>query len=221
MSQAPSTNRSQIDPSRLRYVRDHRGLTREALASLVGISVKSVQRFESGKVSPTPAVLDLIALHLGVSPDYLQGKVEGLTSSRVTGDLVVRHEGEGDGPSELAKTAENVAALGRSELAKTAERVAALGSQLGETMQEAAKAASTRWPMALSESVQAAMASSALSPRLMEFMSAVTPPPGREKLTPMELAEQILAQTPEEIEAVLLIVRVQMARMGLPWPGAK
>lgn len=208
--------RNRVEPNRLRYAREQRGLTLRQLGDKVGVSIRTLQRYEQGDGAPKAAVLDLLALHLGVSPDYLQGKVEGMTSSRVSGDLVVRHaseeapapgrhEGEGDGPSELAKIAENVAAF---------------GSQLGETMQEASKGASSV-ASAWASSVQAAMASSALSPRLMELVSAMTPPPGREKLTPMELAEQILAQTPEEIEAVLLIVRVQMARMGLPWPGAK
>jgi len=191
-------------------------MTREVLAGLLGVSVKSVQRFEAGTVSPTPAVLDLLALHLGVSVDYLQGNVEGMTSRRVGGDLVFRYATE-EAPSSAPQEAGED---GPSETGMAAENVAAFGRQLDETMQEAAKGVSgvaSAW----SAQVQAAMASSALSPRLLEFMSALNGPRAHEKLTPMELAEQILAQTPEEIEAVLLIVRVQMARMGLPWPGAK
>ena len=65
--------RPAIDPARLRYAREHRGLTRGKLAKLAQISPSSVLRYEEGKVSPPLAVLDLLAVHLSVRPEWICG----------------------------------------------------------------------------------------------------------------------------------------------------
>ena len=65
--------RPAIDPARLRYAREQAKLTREALARKAEVSVKSIQRFEAGEVSPTQATLDRLALHLQVRPEWLCG----------------------------------------------------------------------------------------------------------------------------------------------------
>ena len=182
--------RIKICTDRLRYAREHRSLTRDALAHLIGVSVKTVQRFESGEVSPTPMVLDKLALHLGVKPEYLQG----------IGDAALHDEDPG--PPENPK-----------DVGRMAESVSRFGKELGETTQKAAAGAAAGL---------AAMGSSdLLSPRLMDFLAAVKGPQANARLSPMELAEQILAMDEEEFQAVMLIVRAQRSRAGLPWPGGK
>lgn len=63
-----------IDPARLRYAREQRGLTINALGGAVGLSIRTLQRYEHGAVNPTPALLDRLALHLRVRPEWLCGE---------------------------------------------------------------------------------------------------------------------------------------------------
>lgn len=191
-----------ILPDRLRYARELRGLTLRQLGDLVGVSVRTLQRYEQGDGTPNEAVLDKLAIHLQMSPEYLQGKVEGMTSKRVEGDLVHRASSEASPTPDL-----------QEGMAKVAESASRFGAELGDAMQKATAGAAATMAELGTLSI--------VSPRFLDFMAAMKGPQPDKRLSPMELAEQILAQTPEEIEAVLLIVRVQMARMGLPWPGAK
>lgn len=77
------THRPAIDPDRLRYAREQANLTREALARKVEVSVKSIQRFEAGEVSPTQAILDRLALHLQVRPEWLCGEDGEMNAPRL------------------------------------------------------------------------------------------------------------------------------------------
>ena len=68
------TSRHPIDPARLRYARNLRGLTLRQLGDLVGVSIRTIQRYEQGHGEPTEAVLDQMALHLQVRNDWLCGE---------------------------------------------------------------------------------------------------------------------------------------------------
>ena len=63
-----------IDPARLRYAREQRGLTIQALGGMVGVCLRTIQRYEKGMLGPTPALLDRLALHLQVRPEWLCGE---------------------------------------------------------------------------------------------------------------------------------------------------
>jgi transcriptional regulator with XRE-family HTH domain len=58
-------------PERLAALRKERGMTQQALANLVGITVLQVHRYESGSSQPTLGVIRRLAVALGVSADVL------------------------------------------------------------------------------------------------------------------------------------------------------
>jgi transcriptional regulator with XRE-family HTH domain len=84
-------------PERLAALRKARGLTQQALADLVFITVLQIHRYESGSSQPTLDVIRRLAIALGVSADMLvfdeqeRGPSEGLryqfeTISRMSED---------------------------------------------------------------------------------------------------------------------------------------
>jgi transcriptional regulator with XRE-family HTH domain len=104
------THRPAIDPPCLRYAREHAGLTREVLAGQAGVSVKSVQRFEAGTASPTTAVLDLLAAHLHVRPEWLCGADGEMDAPRLQSFLQAQVTPAQDRPTLFALVS-NILAL--------------------------------------------------------------------------------------------------------------
>ena len=61
---------------RLRMLRTNKGISVAMLAQEIGLSVSSVQQYESGKRYPSRKVQRIIADYFGVEIDYLIGKTE-------------------------------------------------------------------------------------------------------------------------------------------------
>lgn len=59
---------------RLKLLRKDRGVTQKEIASSVGVSEVSYQRFEYGTVRPSLETLIALADYFGVSLDYLVGR---------------------------------------------------------------------------------------------------------------------------------------------------
>ena len=55
----------------IKELRNHKGLTQEQLAEIMGVSPKTISRWETGEVTPPLEVLDRIADALGVEFDSL------------------------------------------------------------------------------------------------------------------------------------------------------
>jgi transcriptional regulator with XRE-family HTH domain len=66
------TDKTSAPVSPLRKTREAQGLSRESLAGRAGISLRSLERIEAGKVNPHRATLHVLAAVLGVSPDELR-----------------------------------------------------------------------------------------------------------------------------------------------------
>ena len=60
-------------PKRLRTIRKRKGLTQTQLAEKVGISYQLICLYETGKHTPTMAVLEWLCQALGVSATELLG----------------------------------------------------------------------------------------------------------------------------------------------------
>ncbi len=65
--------RPAIDPARLRYAREQRRLTLQELGDEVGVSIRTLQRYEQGDGAPKAALLDILAAHLHVRPEWICG----------------------------------------------------------------------------------------------------------------------------------------------------
>jgi transcriptional regulator with XRE-family HTH domain len=63
--------------SKLAYFRKTKGLSQEQLATLSGVSARTIQRIEQGKVEAHPATLKMLADCLEVSADLLLEPVSG------------------------------------------------------------------------------------------------------------------------------------------------
>jgi len=103
-------SRTPIDPSRLRYAREHAGLTREVLARKVEVSVRTLARYEAGNVGPTLAILDKLALHLQVRPEWLCGADGEMDAPRLQSFLQAQAPPAPDRPTLFALVA-NILAL--------------------------------------------------------------------------------------------------------------
>ncbi|HDX9663252.1 TPA: helix-turn-helix transcriptional regulator [Bacillus cereus] len=66
-------------PKRLREVRKLRGLSQEQFAKLIGSKKTTVSNYETGYSSPSLEGLLQIGIVLGVSIDYLLGRVDSPT----------------------------------------------------------------------------------------------------------------------------------------------
>jgi transcriptional regulator with XRE-family HTH domain len=104
------SRRPPIDPGRLRYAREQRRLTMQQLGNDVGLSIRTIQRFEAGTVSPTPAVLDLLAAHLQVRPEWLCGADGEMDAPRLQSFLQAQAPPAQDRPTLFALVA-NILAL--------------------------------------------------------------------------------------------------------------
>ena len=60
--------------SRLRELRQQKGLTQEDLADALGISRSALAMYEAGKRIPRYKAIDTLAAYFGVTADYLRGK---------------------------------------------------------------------------------------------------------------------------------------------------
>lgn len=72
---------------RLRACRIFRGLTLQATASKIGVSLRTYQRYEGGKAYPDYMHLVAIADFMQVPTDYLLGRDEYLSALGVTVDV--------------------------------------------------------------------------------------------------------------------------------------
>ena len=61
----------------LKNYRQFRGLTRESLAAMVGISAETLARYERGDREPTTTTTKKLAAALNVTPNELLGVGEG------------------------------------------------------------------------------------------------------------------------------------------------
>lgn len=61
---------------RLRLLRESNNHTLDSLAELLGVSKQQVWRWEMGKNDPSGKAISNIALHFGVTADYLLGLVD-------------------------------------------------------------------------------------------------------------------------------------------------
>ena len=60
-----------ITPARLRQARELRGLTQTALARQVGVHPSAIAQLETGRIQPSPAVLDALGRATGVPAGVL------------------------------------------------------------------------------------------------------------------------------------------------------
>ena len=65
---------------RLEALRNERGLTRPALSAALGMPRNAVEKFETGRQTPTKDQQNKIATYFGVSLAYLQGSSDDPTS---------------------------------------------------------------------------------------------------------------------------------------------
>lgn len=86
---------------RLRSTRMHRGLTQQAMADKLYISLRNYQHYEGGKASPTLEGLASIADILSVPTDFLLGRDEYLKSLGVSVDVSL------DNPPRRPKSQKN------------------------------------------------------------------------------------------------------------------
>lgn len=70
-------------PTRLKALREKRGLSKSELARRVGVSHTAISQFESGQRGPSSEVLASLADTLNVTVDYLLGRDEEPTSPRI------------------------------------------------------------------------------------------------------------------------------------------
>jgi transcriptional regulator with XRE-family HTH domain len=66
-------------PSRLRAIREKKGLTQHELGDICQVDSNQISRYERGTVDPTIHTLRAIADHLEVSSDYLLGLTDDPT----------------------------------------------------------------------------------------------------------------------------------------------
>jgi Zn-dependent peptidase ImmA (M78 family)/DNA-binding XRE family transcriptional regulator len=59
-----------INPARLQQARELRGWTQTALAQQVGVHQSAIAQFETGRIQPSPAVLDAISRATGFPPAF-------------------------------------------------------------------------------------------------------------------------------------------------------
>ena len=76
-------------PLRLRMARDLRSLSQGDLAKRTGFAQPSISAFEGGKQKPSYENLIRLVDALGVSADYLMGRVEDPTGT--TGETTIDH----------------------------------------------------------------------------------------------------------------------------------
>ena len=67
---------------RLKEIRTAQNLTQKQLASLIGITERGVQRYESGERKPTFDVLLAILENIDISADYLLGRCDNPNSHK-------------------------------------------------------------------------------------------------------------------------------------------
>lgn len=65
-------------PERLISIRNMIGISTEEAAHRVGVSVSRYEKYESGEVVPPVAMVHVLALYLGTSEAYLNGRTAGL-----------------------------------------------------------------------------------------------------------------------------------------------
>jgi len=65
---------------RIEYLRNQQGLTRPALAAALGLPRNAIEKFETGRQTPTKEQQNKLAAYFGVSLAYLQGESDDPTS---------------------------------------------------------------------------------------------------------------------------------------------
>lgn len=62
--------------SRIRELREERGLTQEELGKILNLTKGNISKYESSKLEPNIETIKLIANYFKVSTDYLLGRTE-------------------------------------------------------------------------------------------------------------------------------------------------
>lgn len=72
-------------PEKLSKMRNDRGFTQQQMATMIGVGIAQIRRYEKGKSSPTLGVIKNIAKTLGISADELLfDKGESVADFRIT-----------------------------------------------------------------------------------------------------------------------------------------
>ena len=123
---------------RIEALRTQQGLTRPALSAALGLPRNAVEKFETGRQTPTKEQQEKIAAYFGVSLFYLRGESSDRTRQEDWMDLAAVEEGDGHVP---------MAPISRAKPARAEERTAEGGASLldsllsGKQAQEALRTA--------------------------------------------------------------------------------
>ena len=93
-----------IVPERLKKIRESRGLTPAEAARKVSLERSTYYKYETGAVAPTSPTLQVLAMYLGTSVDYLCG----LTDDPKPVIIPVNVDGEADDTREFFIEYENL-----------------------------------------------------------------------------------------------------------------
>lgn len=93
--------------TRIRALREQKGLSMEGLAKLVGVSWQTIQQWENGKMAPKRARLDAVAQSLGTTPESLlfgdaQSTAGEGPNARHTGRTLIPHDQTDEPVGEIA-----------------------------------------------------------------------------------------------------------------------
>ena len=78
--------------NRIRDVRTAKGMTQGDIAEQIGVAISTVQRYEKGQIDKIKLpVVEAIARVLNVSPDWLIGKTDDMSCSRLPSNVVPLH----------------------------------------------------------------------------------------------------------------------------------
>jgi transcriptional regulator with XRE-family HTH domain len=103
-------------PDRLRNAREKKGLSQAQLAERAGFQPSAISHFESGRRSPSFENLNKLADALGVTIDYLLGRIEEPTGSGPVIQKLFRNVGKLSAADQdmLASFAEMLAAKNKA-----------------------------------------------------------------------------------------------------------
>ncbi|MBR1568150.1 MAG: helix-turn-helix transcriptional regulator [Lachnospiraceae bacterium] len=83
--------KTELLPDRLITIREQQGLNKSQAATLIGLSPIGYLRYEQGLRLPSPQMLEIIALKLNTSVDYLTGATDDPSADQL---LISRKENQ-------------------------------------------------------------------------------------------------------------------------------
>ena len=123
---------------RIEALRNEAGLSRPALSAALGFPKNAIEKYETGRATPTKDQQEKMAAYFGVSLFYLRGESNDPTRQEDWMDLAAAEEGDGHVP---------MAPISRAKPARAEERTAEGGASLldsllsGKQAQEALRTA--------------------------------------------------------------------------------